>query len=128
MPSRTSLFNKEMILQVGRSVGWISVIYFLGLLFAVPIRIIMTYTDQNFRDLTAVESLFRFDFGLQLILYVSVPVLLAVFLYRFLHVKQAADLMHSMPIKREKIYHFYTLTGLVYLIIPVVLKIGRAHV
>ena len=117
-----------MILQVGRSVGWISVIYFLGLLFAVPIRIIMTYTDQNFRDLTAVESLFRFDFGLQLILYVSVPVLLAVFLYRFLHVKQAADLMHSMPIKREKIYHFYTLTGLVYLIIPVVLKIGRAHV
>lgn len=121
MPSRMSLFNKEMIKQVGRSVGWISVLYFLGLLFAVPLRIMMTFTDQNFRYFTPIESLFKFDFGLQIILFVSVPVLIAVFLFRFLHVKQAADLMHSMPVKREKIYHFYTITGLLYLIIPVLL-------
>jgi ABC-2 type transport system permease protein len=121
MPSRTSLFNKEMILQVGRSIGWISVIYFLGLLFAVPIKIMMTYSGDEYRYFGPINSIFKVEFGFQFILFVTVPVLLAVFLYRFLHVKQAADLMHSLPLKREKIYHFYTLTGFVFLLIPVLL-------
>lgn len=121
MPSRTLLFNKEMILQVSRSVGWISAIYFLGLFFALPLKIMMEYTGDHQRYLSPVRSLFNFEFGIQLIMFLSVPVILAVFLYRFLHVKQAADLMHSLPIKREKIYHFYTLMGLVFLIAPVLL-------
>ena len=121
MPSRTSLFNKEMILQVSRSVGWISAIYFLGLFFALPLKIMMEYTGDHHRYLSPVRSLFNFEFGIQLIMFLSVPVILAVFLYRFLHVKQAADLMHSLPIKREKIYHFYTLMGLAFLLAPVLL-------
>lgn len=119
MPSRMSLFNKEMILQVGRNVGWISVIYFLGLLFALPIRMMMIYSEEEYRAFGPVDGMFHFDFELQVILYLTVPVLLAVFLYRFLHVKQAADLIHSLPVKRAKIFHFYTLTGFVYLILPV---------
>jgi len=121
MPSRTSLFNKEMILQISRSVGWISAIYFLGLFFALPLKLMMQYTGDHHRYLSPVSSLFNFDFGIQLIMFLSVPVLLAVFLYRFLHVKQAADLMHSLPIKREKIYHFYTLMGMAFLLAPVLL-------
>lgn len=121
MPSKTSLFKKEMILQVTRSVGWISAIYFLGLFFALPLRIMMEYTGDNQQYLTPVRSLFNFEFGIQLIMFLAVPVILAVFLYRFMHVKQAADLMHSLPLKRGKIYHFYTLMGLVFLLVPVLL-------
>jgi ABC-2 type transport system permease protein len=119
MPSRTSLFNKEMILQIGRSIGWISVIYFLGLFFALPLSIMMDYSGDNYQYFTPVRSLFNFEFGIQMFLFLSIPVILAVFLYRFLHVKQAADLIHSLPIKRKKIYHFYTLTGMAFLILPV---------
>lgn len=120
MPSKTSLFNKEMVLQVNRSIGWISIIYFLGLFFALPLRILMSYLGDQQEYFTPVRGLFAFDFGIQIILFVSVPVILAVFLFRFLHVKQAADLMHSLPLKREKIFHFYTLTGWLFLILPVV--------
>ncbi len=121
MQSKMSLFNKEMVLQVGRNVGWISVIYFLALFFAIPLRIMMLYSGENYRDFMPVERLFDFNFAIQFIMFITVPVVMAIFLYRFLHVKQAADLIHSLPLKREQIFHFYTMTGFVFLIIPVIL-------
>ncbi|MBS8264298.1 multidrug ABC transporter permease [Mesobacillus boroniphilus] len=121
MRSKTSLFNKEMILQVGRNVGWISVIYFLVLFFQIPLRIMMLYSEKNYRDYMPVQRLFDFEFAVQFIMFITVPVVMAIFLYRFLHVKQAADLIHSLPLKRQHIFHFYTLTGFVFLIIPVIL-------
>lgn len=121
MRSKTSLFNKEMVLQVGRSTGWISVIYFLTLFFAIPLRIMMFYSGENYRNFMPVQGLFDFDFYIQFIMFITVPVVMAIFLYRFLHVKPAADLMHSLPLKRQQIFHFYTLTGFVFLVIPVLL-------
>lgn len=121
MQSKMSLFNKEMILQVGRNVGWISVVYFFGLFFVIPLRIMMNYSGENYQYFRPIPSIFDLEFGVQFIMYITVPVVLAVFLYRFLHVKAAADLMHSLPLKRERIYQFYTLTGFAYLILPVIL-------
>jgi ABC-2 type transport system permease protein len=121
MPSKMSLFNKELMLQIGRSTGWISLVYFLGLLFTLPIRILMMYSDEMNRNNMKVDYLFRYDFEIQIVLLCAIPVLMSVFLFRFLHVKQATDLMHSLPLKRGKIFHHYALSGLVLLIIPVVL-------
>ncbi|WNF21086.1 DUF6449 domain-containing protein [Mesobacillus jeotgali] len=121
MQSKISLFNKEMVLQVGRNVGWISAIYFLALFFAIPLQIMMIYSSENYRNLMPVQRLFDFQFPIQFIMFITVPVVMAIFLYRFLHVKQAADLIHSLPIKRQQIFHFYTLTGFAFLIVPVIL-------
>ncbi|MBT2728027.1 hypothetical protein J7E63_13875 [Bacillus sp. ISL-75] len=52
---------------------------------------------------------------------IIIPILLAVFIFRFLQVKQSADLIHSLPLKREKIFHHYAITGIVFLIVPVVI-------
>ncbi|MDQ0219582.1 multidrug ABC transporter permease [Peribacillus cavernae] len=121
MPSKMSLFNKEAILRIVRSVGWIPIFYFFGLLFALPIRILMTYSNENTRKYMKVASLFQYDFGIQLVFLIIVPVLLAIFLFRFLHLKQAADLMHSLPLKRETIYHQYSVTGMALLVLPIIL-------
>jgi ABC-2 type transport system permease protein len=121
MQSKISLFNKEMVLQVGRNVGWISAIYFLALFFAIPLQIMMIYSSENYRNFMPVQRLFDFQFPIQFIMFITVPVVMAIFLYRFLHVKQAADLIHSLPIKRQQIFHFYTLTGFAFLIVPVIL-------
>jgi ABC-2 type transport system permease protein len=121
MPSKMSLFNKELILQIGRSTGWVSIVYLLGLLLAVPIRILMMYSDENNRINMKVDNLFKYDFEIQIVLLLAIPILMSVFLFRFLHVKQAADLMHSLPLKRERIFHHYALCGLGFLILPVVI-------
>lgn len=120
MPSKMSWFNKEMIRHIARSSGWISIVYFLGLLFILPIAMLMMYSNEHFPDYEGHNFLFQLNFEFQLGLLVIVPVILAVFLFRFLHVKQASDLMHSLPLKREKIFHHYVLTGMVFLIAPVV--------
>ncbi|WP_059170383.1 DUF6449 domain-containing protein [Bacillus sp. FJAT-27445] len=121
MPSRMSLFNKDLILQIARSVGWISIVYFLVLLFILPIRMLMLYSDRELHVWTPSETLFQYDFGIQFVLVIAAPVLLSVFLYRFLHVKQWSDLMHSLPVKRTHIYHFYTVAGFVFLVLPILL-------
>ncbi|WP_121613263.1 DUF6449 domain-containing protein [Mesobacillus foraminis] len=120
MPSKTSLFNKELILDILRSTGWISIVYFLGLTFALPIRMLMMYTDDiDTNHLVPVRNLFEYDYAIQLGLLMVVPILLAVFMFRYLQVKPAADFMHSLPVRREKIFHHYALAGMVGLILPV---------
>lgn len=130
MPSKMSLFNKELMLQMGRSTGWISVIYLLGLLFVLPIRILLIlYSDSdNFLYYQSRNNLFQYDYEIQVFLIAIAPVILAVFLFRFLHVKQAADLMHSLPLKRERIFHHYALTGMVLLILPVAIVTGLVYI
>ena len=123
MPSKTSWLNNQIILQTIRSAGWIPIIYFLGLLFALPLDIFSRYENDlraNFQPLP-VESLFQYTLQIQVGLLIIIPVIMAIFLFRFLHVKSAAEMMHSLPLKREKIFYHYTLSGIVSLIIPVVL-------
>ncbi|PLR94155.1 DUF6449 domain-containing protein [Bacillus sp. T33-2] len=120
MPSRMSLFNPKFNLQIARSVGWVSIIYFLGLAFALPLRMLMTYSNELTRVNLKVDNLFHIDLPIQLALTASVPILISVFLFRFLHVKAAADLMHSLPIKRERLFFHYTIAGVVLLLVPVI--------
>ncbi|RHW38098.1 multidrug ABC transporter permease [Neobacillus notoginsengisoli] len=122
MPSRMSLFNRDLFLQIGRNVGWISIVYFLGLLFVLPIRMMMMMDSESaYTEWTPYTHLFQYDFAIQFILLIAAPVLLSVFLFRFLQVRQWVDLMHSLPVGRERIFHFYTLSGIVFLLLPIIL-------
>ncbi|PLR76638.1 multidrug ABC transporter permease [Bacillus sp. V3-13] len=120
MPSRISLFNREIIRQITRSVGWVGIVYFLGLVVALPLRLLMQVSSE-YPNYQKYENLFQVDFPIQMLFILTIPVLLAIFLFRFLHVKQQADLIHSLPLKRSTIFHQYTLIGAVLLVTPVIL-------
>jgi ABC-2 type transport system permease protein len=123
MPSKTSWINKELITQSIRSVGWLGIVYFIGLLFAIPIDILGKLTNPNiiyYNNLY--ENLFKIQYPIQMGLLFFIPVLLAVFLFRYLHVKQSADFIHSLPIKRNQIFQHTLLTGLGILLIPILLN------
>lgn len=121
MQSKIFWFNRELVFQILRSIGWIGIVYFLALLFALPLKILMRASNDEYLSYAKVKNLFEFYFDIQLILMIVLPVLLAVFLFRFLQVKQATDFVHSFPLKREKIFHHYALTGAILLLLPVVL-------
>lgn len=120
MQSKTSLIKREILKTIFRSVGWISIVYFLGLFFAIPLDIIMNSSEEQ-RKFLDIDNLFQYNFQLQFIFSISVPVALSVFLFRYTQVKQYSDLMHSLPVKRESIFHQYALTGIMLLILPVLL-------
>jgi ABC-2 type transport system permease protein len=120
MPSKTSWFNKEIIIQSFRSSGWVGIVYLLGLLFAIPLRILMDYT-RSYDSYQSYTNLFSYQLEIQTFLMFGIPILLAIFLFRYLHVKNAADFMHSLPIKRSKLYNYYVCMGLLFLILPILL-------
>ncbi|MFH7819783.1 DUF6449 domain-containing protein [Neobacillus thermocopriae] len=122
MPSKMSLFNKELFFQIGRSTGWVSLVYFFTLFFIIPFKILMILdSKEDIQFYQTKTSLFEYDFQIQMGLMIVIPVLLAVLIFRFLHVKQANDLVHSLPIKRDKIYHHYALAGIFLIVAPILL-------
>jgi ABC-2 type transport system permease protein len=124
MQSKTSWFNKGMMIQSFRNVGWIGIVYLVGLFFALPLRVLMEWSKQRQYDgfyYDRFENVFAIMFEVQLVLMFAVPILLAIFLFRFLQVKSASDFMHSLPVKRTVIYNQYVGLGVLYLIVPVLI-------
>ncbi len=120
MQSKISLVNREIWKTITRSVGWVSIVYFLVLFFAIPLEILMTSSEEQ-RKFIDIDNLFQYHFELQIILIIAIPVIMSVFLFRFLQVKQYSDLIHSLPVKREIIFHQYATAGLILLACPVLL-------
>ncbi|WP_141433543.1 DUF6449 domain-containing protein [Bacillus sp. 03113] len=119
MPSQITWWNKEIFIHIVRNVGWVGFLYLIGLVFVIPLEISMNISKIN--KSLEVQSLFEYNREIQLVLFMIIPVLLAVFLFRFLHVKQQADFIHSLPINKEKIFHHYALFGLGILLTPIIL-------
>ncbi len=125
MQLKTLLFNRGIYTQNFRNVGWIGIAYLLCLLFALPLQVLMiTSNDEelyNVHYLLSAESLFQFSNEFQIILMFTVPVILAIFLFRFLHVKLAADYIHSLPLKREALFQQNIIFGILILVLPVII-------
>ncbi|OEF97442.1 DUF6449 domain-containing protein [Desulfuribacillus alkaliarsenatis] len=126
MLSKTLSFNRGIFVQAARSVGWIGVAYLILLLFAVPLQLIMVASrDQNYylyqRYFVHLDTIFGVFQGFQLLLMFTVPVLLAIFVFRYLQVKLSADYIHSLPIRRESLYHQYITFSSIMLLVPVLI-------
>ncbi|WP_080845857.1 DUF6449 domain-containing protein [Cytobacillus gottheilii] len=119
MQYKTSLINKELQKLIFRSVGWISILQFAGLFFALPLQL-LALTEEE-RQYLFIDNLFSLQLGVQIVFTMGIPVLMAIFLFRFLHVRQYSDYIHSLPITRKSLFHQYTLTGILYLTLPLVL-------
>jgi ABC-2 type transport system permease protein len=123
MPSKTSWINKEIIVQSLRNVGWVGIVYFIGLLFSLPVDIMgQLSNDTQIHPIAIYENLFKMQYPIQMGLMLFIPVLLSLFLFRYLHVKQAGDFMHSLPITRRKLFLHFTGTGFGIIIIPILLN------
>ena len=121
MQSKMSLINKELLVYIFRSSGWISLLFLLGLLFSLPLEVLMTVLDERGQFYEWENNLFFVHADIQYALLLVIPVLLAVFLFRFLQVKQLSDFIHSLPLSRKQIYVHHVVAGIIYLLLPILL-------
>ncbi|RWZ52204.1 hypothetical protein EQV77_16025 [Halobacillus fulvus] len=123
MPSKTFSFKKELLKQNFRNVGWVSIVYFVGLLFTLPLQLLMILGEDIIAMDQRHQGLFShmFTYPLQFIFLFSMPVLMAVFLFRYMQVKGSSDFMHSLPIKRGKLFNYHMLSGVIFLVVPILL-------
>lgn len=121
MKSKISFFNRGIIFDDIRRFGWISIAYTLALFFIVPVKILMYYQDERIgKDL--IESIFMLkNTEFQGFFIIGIPVLLAIFLFRYMQVKTSSDMIHSLPIKRSTIYRSHVFIGVLIMVIPVII-------
>ncbi|UOR10489.1 hypothetical protein [Halobacillus amylolyticus] len=123
MPSKTSSFKREIFKQDLRNVGWVSLVYFAGLVFILPLQLMMDMSSPNSRETYLENGLFDplFLYGIQLILLLIIPVLMAIFLFRYVHVRGAGDFIHSLPIKRSSLFNHHMFSGILLLLLPILI-------
>lgn len=122
MQSKASWFKRGIVTQDLRNVGWISIIYQIALLFAVPLQIFMMHQAGHL-PYSYVEghNLFAILSGVQVLFMFTVPVILSVILFRYLQVKVPSDFIHSLPVKRTVLFHHHSIIGILLLVVPVVI-------
>lgn len=124
MTLKTFLFNRGIFNQIVRNVGWVALIYFVGLLFALPIHIFMMAENKNWLMYHQTGRIFDIGSIIQFPLMFTLPILLAIFLFRYMQVKLSADYMHSLPLKREALFFQHIIVGMVVLIVPIAIIAG----
>ncbi|SDH63535.1 DUF6449 domain-containing protein [Desulfosporosinus hippei] len=126
MTFKISLFKKALILSDLKRFWWVSALYTLALIAIVPFSHLMKAMGMEVQNITwiqdTIDRTMRFiQDDVQAILICTVPVLMAVLIFRYLQVDKSAVMMHSLPLKRSSHYASHCLAGFVLLIIPAVL-------
>lgn len=119
MRLRTSWYNHELTKQNFRQTGWISLVYFVSLLVAIVLNIFMRIGHNESYYYGYDINLFYLGSFFQVLAIFLVPVMTAMLLMRYLHQKNATDFMHSLPLKREKVFIHQIVFGYCSILLPV---------
>jgi len=124
MISKTSLFNKGLITSDLKRFWWVSALYGLFLLLILPFHhMVQDLSADNLwvkGMLLRSLDIFSGQSALQVVLICTVPVILAVLLFNYLHNNRAAAVMHSLPFNRKTLFCSHIAAGLVLLLLPVI--------
>ncbi|WP_338754558.1 DUF6449 domain-containing protein [Bacillus sp. FJAT-52991] len=120
MVSTILFFNQGIWRQKAKVLGWLSLLYFLSLFFIVPLQLIIKHTNDEGPFINDLSSVFQLSTDMQTMLIITAPVAFAIFAFRYLHVKAAADFMHSLPVSRSTLFYQYTICGFIFMMIPIV--------
>ncbi|SCY50847.1 DUF6449 domain-containing protein [Alkaliphilus peptidifermentans] len=122
MSLKTSYFNTGIIKNSLKRFYWMGILYFVALFFMVPIRILMTLSSlDNYSSRYVLEGIFTFRHeSLQQLLIITIPVLFAALLFNYMQSKNPSDMIHSLPIKRNKLFNSKVAIGMLFLTLPVI--------
>lgn len=124
MPSKKPLYYKQLYLLIFRNVGWIGILSFLVLFFAIPMHLVLL-DKKEYREWgnnIVFQQILDINSVIQMGVLLLTPILIGIFLFRYIQNKAFSDLMHSLPVSRKFLFHFFTWNGFVVLVLPVVLN------
>jgi ABC-2 type transport system permease protein len=122
MPSKILSFNRGLFVQNLRSVGWIGIVHFLLWFAAIPLQLLMAYSQQKDGGVFIEwKNLYSISAEFQTMIVFTLPVLLAALLFRYMQGKQSSDFMHSLPVQRAELFCQQAVFGVMLIVIPIVL-------
>ncbi len=127
MQLKASFINRGVLLNDFKRFTWISAGYLLILLLSVPLKVLMLYSkgeDAGINNVSAYLRIFQFDTNssfLHVMALILVPVITGLLLFRYLQDSQAADMAHTLPVKRGILYNTHVTAGIIFLFVPLIL-------
>ncbi|QZY55943.1 DUF6449 domain-containing protein [Crassaminicella profunda] len=122
MKSKMLFFNINIILEDLKRYWGIAALYFLTLFFSGPLTIISSLDDPNNYSYEQVNNFLTLRHAnFQMMFSIIFPILLALFIFRYLQQKKSTTLMHSFPITRGQLFHSHNIAGVLLLILPILL-------
>ncbi|MGO4529527.1 hypothetical protein AB4Z30_10640 [Paenibacillus sp. 2TAF8] len=113
-------FNRGILYQNFRQHGWLGIVYLLLLLYSLPL-----FIGTQYRDYTEeISTLFRARGEFHWFLAITVPVVIALFLFRYIQAGGPADIYHSLPLRRKHLLTMNLLTGYVMILVPIWITAG----
>jgi ABC-2 type transport system permease protein len=122
MPSKILSFNRGLFVQNLRSVGWIGIVHFLLWFAAIPLQLLMAYSQKEDGGIYPEwESLYSISASFQTMIVFTLPVLLAALLFRYMQGKRSSDFIHSLPLQRTELFCQQAVFGVMLIVFPIVL-------
>ncbi|GKX30358.1 hypothetical protein SH1V18_28380 [Vallitalea longa] len=121
MKLKTSFFSKTLIRNNFKIYGWFGIVYTLVWLMIMP----LAYLQNSQRANSAywyMDEVMSYDYFISNTILICIPILLAVFLFRYLHVEKSYTIIHSYPYTRVQIFNSYIVVGLVILVAPLLIN------
>lgn len=117
-------FNRGLWSQAFRQSTWLSVLYLIGFLIALPLMMITKNNDYEsnfglYNKIWKLDDLFYFGQQIQPFCMMIFPAFIAIFLTRYMQNKKSADLFHSLPFRREQLLSIHILVGIILNLIPI---------
>ncbi|OIQ59869.1 hypothetical protein MOTE_11250 [Moorella thermoacetica] len=123
MTFKVSLFNKGLVASDLKRFWWVGALYGLFLILILPFHHMVQEIPADSRwareMLQRSLDIFSSQSGMQVVLICTVPVILAVLLFQYLHNNRAVAVMHSLPFNRYTLFCSHSAAGLVLLLLPV---------
>ncbi|MGI9951869.1 DUF6449 domain-containing protein [Moorellaceae bacterium AZ2] len=123
MTFKASSFSKGLLVSDLKRFWWVSALYGLLLFLILPFNHMLRElpTEESWAREILMRSLdiFSGQSRIQAILICTVPVILGVLLFQYLHSGRAVAVMHSLPCSRLTLFCSHSIAGLVLLFLPV---------
>ncbi|MBM7604986.1 ABC-2 type transport system permease protein [Metabacillus crassostreae] len=120
MKSKKSFFKPVVVKQDLKQHGWVSIVYFILLLFALPLEM-LKLADMEYVIFSDYKNYFMINTEIQAFILFSIPIACGLLIFRYLQTEASVDTAHSLPIRRETLYVSHIISGLLLLLIPVLL-------
>ncbi len=111
-------FNRGIWWYALRQAGWLGGLYGIIMAAILPVGLLNADQYAEYRAPLIVNQLFEINGQLQSFMIAAFPILVGVFLTRFMQECKLSDLLHSLPLKRYQLLHILLGAGAGIILIP----------
>ncbi|WPP40675.1 hypothetical protein SK066_19060 [Paenibacillus hunanensis] len=111
-------FNRGIWWYALRQAGWLGIVYGLAMLAILPMGLLNADQYSEYRAPLIVNHLFEINGQVQSVMIASFPLLVAIFLTRFMQERKLSDLLHSLPLKRSQLLSVMLCAGSGIILLP----------